>query len=66
MVFCRFNDVIKYEEKAPNARKVHPSPEHFLPLLVALGAAGDNAKARRIHSSWAASTLSMASFAFST
>lgn len=64
LVNGRFNDVIQFESKAPNARKVHPTPEHFYPLLVALGAAGDNAKARRIHASWAHSTLSMASFAF--
>ncbi|MCO5590787.1 hypothetical protein L7F22_044762 [Adiantum nelumboides] len=64
LVTGRFDDVIQYETKAPNARKAHPSPEHFLPLLVALGAAGDGAKARRIHTSWAVSTLSMASFTF--
>ncbi|KAH7404938.1 hypothetical protein KP509_15G050400 [Ceratopteris richardii] len=60
----RFDDVIQYEKKAPHATKAHPTPEHFLPLLVALGAAGDGAKARRIHTSWAGSTLSMASFVF--
>lgn len=60
----RFEDVMQFEKNAPNARMVHPSPEHFNPLLVALGAAGENAKAERIHSSWVASTLSMASFAF--
>ncbi|MCO5547660.1 hypothetical protein L7F22_001111 [Adiantum nelumboides] len=64
LVTGRFDDVIQYETKAPNARKAHPSPEHFLPLLVALGAAGDGAKAQRIHTSWAVLTLSMASFTF--
>ncbi|MCO5560978.1 hypothetical protein L7F22_014598 [Adiantum nelumboides] len=61
----RFEEVIDFEKYAPNAKKVHPSPEHFYPLLVALGAAGENAKACRIHTSWAHSALSMACFSFS-
>ncbi|KAH7297397.1 hypothetical protein KP509_26G067800 [Ceratopteris richardii] len=60
----RFEEVIEFEKYAPNAKKVHPSPEHFYPLLVALGAAGKNAKAQRIHASWAHSALSMACFSF--
>lgn len=66
LVNGRIEDVIQFEKRASNARRVHPSPEHFYPLLVALGAAGDNAKAKRIHTSWVASSLSMASFAFKT
>eukprot|EP00249_Psilotum_nudum_P026999 c34207_g1_i1 orf=178-1098(+) len=63
----RFDEVIQFEEKAPHAKTAwtaHPTPDHFLPLLVALGAAGDGAKAERIHTSWMNGTLSMASFAF--
>lgn len=60
----RFDDVIHYENKAPHARRVHPSPEHFYPMLVALGAAGARCRASRIHSSWMASSLSMANFVF--
>uniref|UniRef100_A0A8R7PXJ1 Extradiol ring-cleavage dioxygenase class III enzyme subunit B domain-containing protein n=1 Tax=Triticum urartu TaxID=4572 RepID=A0A8R7PXJ1_TRIUA len=54
----RYDDVNRYEEKAP-----HPSPEHFYPLHVALGAAGDEPKAELIHHSWA---VSYASYRFTT
>jgi 4,5-DOPA dioxygenase extradiol len=43
----------------------HPSDEHFLPLMVALGAAangGASARGRRIHESFDLGTLSMAAY----
>jgi len=60
----RYEDVNKYEEKAPHAKMAHPWPEHFYPLHVAIGAAGDNAKAKLIHHSWSLHTLSYASYSF--
>lgn len=36
-----------YRQQAPEAARAHPSEEHFLPLYVALGAAGVGAKAER-------------------
>lgn len=33
------DDLIAFRERAPGARLAHPTSEHFLPLLVALGAA---------------------------
>ena len=36
-----------WEHAAPGAKAAHPSPEHFLPLFVALGAAGE-----RRHTEW--------------
>jgi 4,5-DOPA dioxygenase extradiol len=54
-----------YRTKAPDAQLAHPTPEHLLPLFVALAAAGDGAKGRTLHKSWTHGTLSMASFAFS-
>ena len=51
-------------ESAPHARRNHPSPEHFLPLFVARGAAGANARATRLHASWTYGFLSMAAYAF--
>uniref|UniRef100_A0A803L516 stizolobate synthase n=2 Tax=Chenopodium quinoa TaxID=63459 RepID=A0A803L516_CHEQI len=59
-------DVNNYLEKEPNARKAHPIPDHFYPLHVALGAAGETTKAELIHRSWSLGTLSFASYKFTT
>lgn len=61
-----FEDVKNFEEKAPNAKMAHPWPEHFLPLHVALGAAGEDADASLIHDSWHGGALSYASFQFTS
>ncbi|XP_024018575.1 extradiol ring-cleavage dioxygenase-like [Morus notabilis] len=60
----RYEDVNKYLEKAPYAKMAHPWPEHFYPLHVAMGAAGDQAKAKLIHHSWSNGTISYASYQF--
>ncbi|KAF5188312.1 4,5-DOPA dioxygenase extradiol [Thalictrum thalictroides] len=60
----RYEDVNNYEKKAPSAKKAHPWPEHFYPLHVALGAAGEKAKAELIHHSWSLGALSYASYRF--
>ena len=42
------NDVdalLNYRSRAPGVRQALPTPEHFVPVLVALGAAGDDATA---------------------
>ncbi|CAL9108050.1 unnamed protein product [Musa textilis] len=62
----RHDDLNNYEEKAPDARMAHPSPEHLYPLHVALGAAGEKAKSELIHHSWTERTLSYASYRFTT
>ncbi|XP_031268853.1 4,5-DOPA dioxygenase extradiol-like [Pistacia vera] len=62
----RYEDVKHYEEKAPNPKMAHPWPDHFYPLHVAIGAAGETAKAQLIHSSWQGGTLSYASYKFTT
>ncbi|KAK6923635.1 Extradiol ring-cleavage dioxygenase, class III enzyme, subunit B [Dillenia turbinata] len=60
----RYEDVNHYDEKAPHAKVAHPWPDHFYPLNVAMGAAGENAKAKLIHNSWTHGTLSYASYQF--
>nr|TKW18021.1 hypothetical protein SEVIR_5G406800v2 [Setaria viridis] len=61
---ARHDDV--YLEVAPHAEVAHPQPDHFYPLHVALGAAGDGCKAELIHHSWSNATLSYASYRFTT
>ncbi|RDX57681.1 4,5-DOPA dioxygenase extradiol, partial [Mucuna pruriens] len=60
----RYEDVNHYEQKAPHAKLAHPWPEHFYPLHVAVGAAGENSKAKVIHSSIELGSLSYASYQF--
>ncbi|MEK7245847.1 MAG: class III extradiol ring-cleavage dioxygenase, partial [Pseudomonadota bacterium] len=53
-----------WRARAPNAAQAHPRDEHFLPLLVAFGAAGIGARGTRLHTGFAHGTLSMAAFRF--
>ncbi|XP_073270325.1 4,5-DOPA dioxygenase extradiol-like [Primulina huaijiensis] len=60
----RYEDVNDYEAKAPYAKVAHPWPDHFYPLHVAMGAAGENTRGELIHTSWSAGTLSYSSYKF--
>lgn len=40
--------LLDYRRRAPNAQRAHPTDEHLMPLLFALGAAGEEAVARRL------------------
>jgi 4,5-DOPA dioxygenase extradiol len=53
-----------YATRAPHALRNHPTPEHFLPLHVALGAA-DNPAGELLHHEFNYGILSMAAFAWS-
>jgi 4,5-DOPA dioxygenase extradiol len=53
-----------YRVRAPYAREAHPTDEHFLPIHVAFGAAGEGARGRALHRSFTLGNLSMASYAF--
>jgi hypothetical protein len=35
--------LLMYQEQGPYAERAHPYPDHFIPLLVVFGAAGDDA-----------------------
>ncbi|GAA0146130.1 hypothetical protein LIER_06156 [Lithospermum erythrorhizon] len=59
----RYEDINHYEETAPSPKLAHPWPDHFFPLHVAMGAAGVDAKAELIHSSWSRN-MSYASYKF--
>ncbi|KAM7270696.1 hypothetical protein ACFE04_029910 [Oxalis oulophora] len=62
----RYEDVNDFETKAPHAKMAHPHADHFYPLHVAMGAAGENAKAKLIHHSWDGGALSFASYSFTS
>ncbi|MFK8183997.1 MAG: class III extradiol ring-cleavage dioxygenase [Phormidesmis sp.] len=50
-------------ENAPNAKENHPTPEHLLPLFVAVGAGGRQV-GKTLHRSYTYGVFSMASFSF--
>jgi 4,5-DOPA dioxygenase extradiol len=56
--------LVHYRSRAPHAAENHPTEEHFLPLLVALGAAGSGARGTILHSSTTYGVLSMSAFRF--
>ncbi len=56
--------VIAYRDRAPDAARAHPTEEHFLPLLVAWGAAGATAHAERFLSGFDGGALSLDSYQF--
>ena len=56
--------LLNYRDRAPDASRAHPTEEHFLPIFVALGAAGALAKPRLVYSSIDAAALSMDAYRF--
>lgn len=54
-----------WEKAAPYAFWNHPTPEHLLPLFTALGAAGRDAQADRIHAGLELNSLAMDAYRFS-
>ena len=56
--------LIAYRDVAPEAARAHPTEEHFLPLHVAWGAAGNDPRVERIVGGFEAGALSMDSYAF--
>jgi 4,5-DOPA dioxygenase extradiol len=57
-------ELLDWTRRAPHAREAQPTPDHFLPLFVALGAAGKGARGERIHQGFTLGSLSMAAFRF--
>jgi 4,5-DOPA dioxygenase extradiol len=56
--------LLDYREAAPAAPRAHPSDEHLLPFYVALGAAGAQAAAQRLHAGVDDYVIAMDAFAF--
>jgi 4,5-DOPA dioxygenase extradiol len=57
--------LIGYRQHGPHAADNHPTPEHFLPLLVAMAAAGEGARAELLHRSTTWGVLQMTMLGFS-
>lgn len=53
-----------YREEAPHASRAHPTAEHFLPLFVAFGAAGNGADVERIFDGFEGNALAMDVYRF--
>ncbi|MEE3634145.1 class III extradiol ring-cleavage dioxygenase [Pseudomonas sp. AL 58] len=58
--------VLDYRRLAPGAERAHPTDEHFLPLLIALGAAGETYHARILEGGITYGVLAMDSYLFSS
>ena len=56
--------LVAYRERAPDAARAHPSEEHFLPLFVAWGAAGDQASVSLVVDGFENGALAMDSYLF--
>src|SRR5690606_35352663 len=56
--------LMNYRRLAPHARRAHPTEEHFLPLLVALGATLDDETAQVLDGGMTYGILSMESYAW--
>lgn len=56
--------LLDYRQYAPSAERAHPTDEHFLPLFIALGAAGEHYEARVIEGGVEYGVLAMDSYLF--
>lgn len=56
--------LLDYRLRAPHAERAHPTQEHFLPLLVAMGASHESEKVRVIAGDITHGVLSMESYAW--
>lgn len=58
------DSLLTYRDLAPEAARAHPTEEHFLPLYVALGAAGRDATVDRFYAAVEDGALAMDAYAF--
>ncbi|WP_334072409.1 MULTISPECIES: class III extradiol ring-cleavage dioxygenase [Paenibacillus] len=57
-------ELFRYRELAPHAVQAVPTSEHFIPLLLAMGAGDAGRQARRLHQSYQWGTLSLSAWEF--
>ena len=58
------DELTDYRSRAPHAARAHPTEEHFLPLFVALGAAGERTRAERVYGAVENGVLAMDAYQF--
>jgi 4,5-DOPA dioxygenase extradiol len=56
--------LVGYRAEAPHAQRAHPSEEHFLPLLIAIGATTEADEVRVLDGGISNGALSMESYAW--
>jgi 4,5-DOPA dioxygenase extradiol len=56
--------LVAYRDRAPEAARAHPSEDHYLPLLVAWGAADPSARVERFVTGYEAGALAFDSYLF--
>jgi 4,5-DOPA dioxygenase extradiol len=60
------DQLLDYKQYAPSAERAHPTDEHFLPLFIALGAAGEDYQTRVLDGGITHGVLAMDSYLFSS
>lgn len=55
---------IDWTRQAPEPKRAHPTPEHFLPIFVAYGAAGEKPKSQLLFKGFTLGSMSMAAYRF--
>jgi len=58
--------LLDYRQYAPSAERAHPTDEHYLPLFIALGAAGEHYDTRVLEGGVTYGVLAMDSYLFSS
>lgn len=58
------NHLVNYRQLAPYPERAHPYPDHYMPLVAAYGAAGEEVKGKVIHHSWYMGDLGMDAYDF--
>ncbi len=56
--------LLDWRRSAPFFEENHPTDEHLLPLMFAMGAAGEGARGERVHASYDAGALALDCYAF--
>lgn len=58
-------NLFRYDERAPHAKRAVPRPEHLAPLFLSMGAADSGRNAVRLACEYEFGSLSLSAFAFS-